>query len=784
MGLFDHFPYTNVHELNLDWVLSMMKALEAEWEHFTAGNSLTFADPMIHDITKTYAKNTIVLDGNGNAYVSLQAVPVGVGLQNTDYWLMVFDYEAFIEKVNKNFTANYYRGSYRATSALSTGDWLTVDDVLYKATTAIAVDDTLEDGVNITHFTLEDFIKAFIQSATQMINQYKYDIDASELEFKNTLQALVDGYYNDTQAQITQILNGATVDSEVINARVAYYNKQYSTLKERLDAEVAALQAHDNLKTFVIGGIANDGHFIQVTTNRVLTPLMTKVNKNAHFKIDSGYKVKLIYYSEPIISAANYLHAQASWVTDSDGWYYINDSYVNNYFIVLIGKSDDTDFSSADLLTIGEVFHFMPIDFELHGDYIADGSTIDLNSDQFLTKALYVGQSTNYCTLVNQPPDYTGTPTAFNIITFPNSFRQTQTEFCTQIFFTPTAAWYRIVTLNRGSDTVQIFKNWTVLFGTPYTSKLYGKNVAILGDSISTNSNPSYPANVPEIEITADDVGQTLSAYVTYYDVSAGLEIDGYTYVTSDIGTEVTFTPTAGDVGKVIGRSQNYNPTSIKPWWAIAADELGFNPIPNCWSGASYSSHEKTASKYKASYAWHDAIIRKCGIRTAGTMTRTAPDLIIVVRGVNDMTHTPYTVLTDNYFDNYDWNYPNDDELISGDFSFYDAVALTIKKLRAAYPDTPIILATFTAFKRVNYSKFPVNNGINSAPQYNDAMRKIADFFGCHLIEFDKDGITFENVADYSRSSDGATPTHPTNDGHKILAQQAITDIIAGYNVM
>ena len=65
MGLFDHFPYTNVHELNLDWILSMMKALEAEWKQFTAGNSLTFADPLQHDMSKTYAKNTIVIDGSG-----------------------------------------------------------------------------------------------------------------------------------------------------------------------------------------------------------------------------------------------------------------------------------------------------------------------------------------------------------------------------------------------------------------------------------------------------------------------------------------------------------------------------------------------------------------------------------------------------------------------------------------------------------------------------------------------------------------------------------------------
>lgn len=239
MGLFDHFPYTNVHELNLDWVLTMMKALEAEWDAFTAGNSLTFADPLQHDISKTYAKNTIVLDANGNAYISLQAVPVGVGLQNGDYWLMVFDYEAFIEKVNKNFTARYYRGSYRATAAMDIGDWLTVDDVLCKATAAISADDVLELGVNIEHFTLEDFIKAFMTSANQLIQQYKNDIDASELAYRQQLALDIQNTTQSLQAQLDAVIAGATVDSEVIDARVGDNGVTYSTLGVAIRYQIA-----------------------------------------------------------------------------------------------------------------------------------------------------------------------------------------------------------------------------------------------------------------------------------------------------------------------------------------------------------------------------------------------------------------------------------------------------------------------------------------------------------------------------------------------------------------
>ena len=234
MGLFERFPYTNFHELNAGWMLEVMKKLEEAWEQFTAGNSLSFADPLTYDATKSYAKNTIVLDSNGNAYISLQTVPKGVATGNQDYWLMVFDYEAFMEKVNKNFTGRYYRDENRAKTAMAVGDWLTFDDVLCKATAAIAVDDLLEEGTNIEAFTLEDFIKAFMLSTNQLIQQYKNDIDASELAFTQNLQE-----------QFNQVLSGVTVDSEVINARVGYGNEQFVNLGEAIRGQINYLALHN-----------------------------------------------------------------------------------------------------------------------------------------------------------------------------------------------------------------------------------------------------------------------------------------------------------------------------------------------------------------------------------------------------------------------------------------------------------------------------------------------------------------------------------------------------------
>lgn len=336
------------------------------------------------------------------------------------------------------------------------------------------------------------------------------------------------------------------------------------------------------------------------------------------------------------------------------------------------------------------------------------------------------------------------------------------------------------------TQNMNVFTDWTKIGDSSEAvyNLLKNKNVAILGDSISTNGTDGDFPNVPEITVQAADVGVELKAYLTYYDVQGGLSLGGHTFTSDEIGTEVTFTPTNEDVGKKIGVPYNYNSASTVVWWEVMKEQLGFNPIPACWSGSSITSHEGNTAQYKTSYAWHEAQIRKCGIRTAGTMNRTAPDVVFIYRGTNDFSHSPYTLLTDNYFDNYNWTYPENDS-VSGGYGYKEGLCLTIKKIRDAYPNAKIFLCTLNVFKRINYSHFPTNNGINSLPQYNDAIREVANFMGCGVINFDQDGITFENCYSQGYITDSATiPTHPSNKGHKAMGLKAIADIKAQYSNM
>ena len=94
---FNNFPYTDFHELNLDWVITQIKSVVGTLDEFVKeANTIHFADPILWDINSGYGKNKIVIDGNGTAYISKDYVPIGKTLTNTDYWVEVYNFSALL----------------------------------------------------------------------------------------------------------------------------------------------------------------------------------------------------------------------------------------------------------------------------------------------------------------------------------------------------------------------------------------------------------------------------------------------------------------------------------------------------------------------------------------------------------------------------------------------------------------------------------------------------------------------------------------------------------------
>lgn len=390
MGVFEQFPYANMHEMNLEWLLKKMKELDQAMETFKATESLKFADPIIWDITTQYEKSTIVLDPTGNAYLSLQAVPAGVQLNNDEYWLEIFNFTEYTRTANQNLTVNVETNTTRATAAYQVDDWLIWNDVLYRVTSPIAIDDALivapAAGSNIVHFTVEDFIKAFITYATGLIQQYKNDIDASELAYRQQLAQDIANTTASLQAQLDAAIAGATVDSEVINARIGADGITYATLGDAIRTQIGILDEDMDAVTESLGRTVFP---FTVTENASIASDGTDTSSTTYSRIEyidiSGYdKIKIrsrslrFYY---FTYNANYgVQASSGWIT---GEQEITPAATTKYLRLIVRQpsgAPNTPPTTADTEAAIEIFHDIPAN--IAEQISTNTDNIQINSDE------------------------------------------------------------------------------------------------------------------------------------------------------------------------------------------------------------------------------------------------------------------------------------------------------------------------------------------------------------------------------------------------------------------
>lgn len=159
MSFFEQFPYTNFHELNLDWIIRTLKELDGSLTDFVKLNTIKYANPIEHDITRSYETNTVVVDSHsGNAYISVKPVPNGVSIDNTEYWTEIFNYVNDVDKVISGISHNN-KNSATATADIADGSMFWYYGNLYQATKDITAGDQIVVGSNCRAVTLNELLK-------------------------------------------------------------------------------------------------------------------------------------------------------------------------------------------------------------------------------------------------------------------------------------------------------------------------------------------------------------------------------------------------------------------------------------------------------------------------------------------------------------------------------------------------------------------------------------------------------------------------------------------------
>lgn len=263
------FPHTRFFESDLRELIKQVFIMNDLVTNFVSINAIKYANPIQWDITKSYEKNTVVIDGNsGVAYISVRPVPPGVGLTREQYWTKVFDLSLFIIKAGANF-ANTFESEPTTTATLNTanGNWLVWDSYLYQALTDIHPGDRYVPGGNIRRATVEDFFNVLKSIIDNEIHEREAGDDALEIALNEETELRSEGDAALHQEIVQENVDRENADTTLqdnidvvqgnVNAEAQARENADIALQGNIDAEALARENADaELRNLIEAGVS------------------------------------------------------------------------------------------------------------------------------------------------------------------------------------------------------------------------------------------------------------------------------------------------------------------------------------------------------------------------------------------------------------------------------------------------------------------------------------------------------------------------------------------------
>lgn len=166
-------PYTNFHDLNLDWIMDELNEFNTKLTNFVSLATIKYATPIQWDITSQYEANTVVVDSNGNAYLSVKPVPSGVSLDRTEFWTKIGNFDELWADVKKAITPNDEGHSPTATADRAVNDLVWVNGALVRVTRAMIAGDAYVPGSNCVSSSTNEVLRYLITAFNEGLSAEK-----------------------------------------------------------------------------------------------------------------------------------------------------------------------------------------------------------------------------------------------------------------------------------------------------------------------------------------------------------------------------------------------------------------------------------------------------------------------------------------------------------------------------------------------------------------------------------------------------------------------------------
>lgn len=117
-------------------------------QQYIETSSISYADPIQWDITKQYPRNTVVVTVNGDGYLSTQPVPIGIDIDNEDYWTKIGNFSELWGSVKLAITPVDEKLKTNASAARAVNDLVWLNNDLYVITKAMDAGTRYIEGTN------------------------------------------------------------------------------------------------------------------------------------------------------------------------------------------------------------------------------------------------------------------------------------------------------------------------------------------------------------------------------------------------------------------------------------------------------------------------------------------------------------------------------------------------------------------------------------------------------------------------------------------------------------
>lgn len=195
-------PYTNFHELNLDWIMDELNEFNTKLTNFVSLATIKYANPIQWSITSQYEANTVVVDSKGNAYLSVQPVPSGVSLDRTEFWTKIGNFDELWADVKKAITPNNEGHSPTATADRAVNDLVWVNGALVRVTRAMNAGDAYVPGSNCVSSSTNEVLHYLVTTFNEGLSAEKTARENADTQLQQAITAEQTARENaDTQLQ-------------------------------------------------------------------------------------------------------------------------------------------------------------------------------------------------------------------------------------------------------------------------------------------------------------------------------------------------------------------------------------------------------------------------------------------------------------------------------------------------------------------------------------------------------------------------------------------------------